>query len=221
MLQLPKNSDILILAAHPDDETLGCGATAAKLSEEGHNIHLMTFTDGVDARDEKGKENRNNRLGRISEILGINSFNHGDFPDNSMDVVPLLKLCKYIENHCPFAPDLIFTHHPDCLNIDHEMVYRATLTAFRPQFGLRQTILSYFVPSSTDYNPQANFNGNVYVDIKGYVDKKLKALSVYDEEMREHPHSRSYTNVKNLSSTWGSEVGLESAEKFQLIRSVS
>jgi len=221
MLGLQKNSNILILAAHPDDETLGCGATVAKLSEEGHNIHLMTFTDGVDARDEKGKENRNNRLSLISEILGINSFNHGDFPDNSMDVVPLLKLCKYIENNCPFTPDLIFTHHPDCLNIDHEMVYRATLTVFRPQFGKKQTILSYFVPSSTDYNPHANFRGNFYFSLDtDSIDKKMEALHIYHEEMREYPHTRSYENVLNLMKIWGSEVGLENAEKFELARSV-
>ncbi len=221
MLKLEKNSNILVLAAHPDDETLGCGATLAKLSEEGHNIHLMTFTDGVDSRDEEGAKNRNCKLGEISKLLGINSFNHGDFPDNSMDIIPLLKLCKYIENNCPFTPDLIFTHHPNCLNIDHEMVYRATLTAFRPQFGKKQTILSYFVPSSTDYNPNANFKGNVYFSLeKKHIHKKTQALVVYKEEMREYPHTRSFENVCDLMRVWGSEVGLENAEKFELIRNI-
>ena len=167
MFQLKEKSNILVLAAHPDDETLGCGATIAKLAEEGHNIHLMTFTDGVDSRDEEGIENRNNKLKEISQILGINTFNHGGFPDNSMEIVHLLQLCKYLENNCPFTPDLIFTHHPDCLNIDHEMVYRATLTAFRPQFGFKQSILSSSVlhklkdvcnpPKSARFSPNVNF----------------------------------------------------------------
>jgi N-acetylglucosamine malate deacetylase 1 len=221
MLESQKSENILVLAAHPDDETLGCGATIAKLSNEGSKIHLMTFTDGVDARDEKGAENRNNKLGEISEILGINSFSHGDFPDNKMDSVPLLELCKYIESGCPFDPDLILTHHPGCLNIDHELVHRSTLTVFRPQLGKKQTILSYFVPSSTDYNPHANFNGNVYFSLDNdNIDKKMKALYIYDEEMREYPHARSYKNVLNLMKTWGSEVGLENAEKFELSRTV-
>ena len=221
MLKLKKNSNVLVLAAHPDDETLGCGATLAKLSEEGHNIHLMTFTDGVDSRDEEGTENRNNKLEEISKILGINTFSHGGFPDNSMEIVPLLQLCKYLENNCPFTPDLIFTHHPDCLNIDHEMVYRATLTAFRPQFGFKQSILSYFVPSSTEYKPKANFKGNIYFSLdKKHINKKLTALSVYDKEMRKYPHTRSYLNVTNLMNVWGSEVGLHNTEKFELIRSI-
>ena len=220
MLKLPENSNVLVLAAHPDDETLGCGSSLCRLSDAGNKIHLMTFTDGVDARDTIGSQNRNHNLGTISSILGIHSFNHGEFPDNSMDVVPLLKLCKYIEKNCPFSPDLIFTHHPSCLNIDHQLVYQATMTAFRPQFGQEHTILSYFVPSSTDYNPSADFKGNMYINAAGYVDKKLKALRVYSEEMRDYPHSRSYKNIKNLMRCWGSEVGLEYAEKFQLMRQV-
>ena len=212
------SKNILVLAAHPDDETLGCGATLAKLSDEGNNIHLMTFTDGVDARDEKGVENRNNKLGEISKILGINSFNHADFPDNKMDIIPLLDLCKYIENNLPFNHDLIFTHHPGCLNVDHRLVFQATMTAFRPQLGEEQKILSYFVASSTDYNPLSNFRGNVYYDVVNYVDKKIEALKVYDIEMRDYPHTRSYKNLLNLTKVWGSEVGLEHAEKFELIR---
>ena len=212
------SKNILVLAAHPDDETIGCGATISKLSSEGNNVHLMTFTDGVDSRDEKGAENRNNKLGEISEILGINSFNHADFPDNKMDVIPLLDLCKYIEHNTPFNPDLIFTHHPNCLNVDHRLVYQATMTAFRPQSGKEQKILSYYVPSSTDYNPMSNFRGNVYYDVSDYIYDKMKALKVYDVEMREHPHSRSYENLLNLTKVWGAEVGLQHAEKFELMR---
>jgi len=220
MLKLQENTNILVLAAHPDDETLGCGATLSRLSSEGHNIHLMTFTDGVDARDEKGTENRNLKLKSICSTLGIKSFNHGNFPDNQLDVIPLLKICKYIEHNTPFNPDIIFTHHYGCLNIDHVLVYKATLTAFRPQYGHKQTILSYFVPSSTDYNYHSDFNGNVYYDVEKHISNKIKALELYDEEMREYPHTRSYENITNLMKVWGSEVGLKYAEKFQLIRQI-
>ena len=221
MLGSQNNKNILVLAAHPDDETLGCGGAMARLSSQGCRIHLMTFTDGVSAREEKDSKNRNDRLGEISKVLGIKSFSDGDFPDNKMDSVPFLDLCKHIESSCPFDPDLILTHHAGCLNVDHELVYRATLTAFRPQSGKKQTILSYFVPSSTDYNPKANFNGNIYVSLEQKdVARKMEALSLYDEEMRAYPHTRSYDNVLNLMRTWGCEVGLEYAEKFELVRGI-
>ena len=215
-----KNKEILVLAAHPDDETLGCGATLAKLSAAGHHIKLITFTDGVDARGVEGLENRNKKLGEICEILGIHEYTHGDFPDNKMDVTPLLDLCKFIESEITSIPDIIFTHHPDCLNIDHQLVYRATMTAFRPQLGNKIEILSYFVPSSTDYNPRAIFNPDTFIDVEGFIQPKLDALHAYDEEMRPYPHTRSYENVENLMKVTGSRVGLKYAEAFECMRRV-
>lgn len=211
---------ILVLAAHPDDETLGCGSTIAKLSAEGNRISLITFTDGVGARQD-GSVGRNDRLNGVCEDLGISSYHCGTFPDNKMDTVPMLEICKFIENNLDFSPDVIFTHHPGCLNIDHAIVSRATLTVFRPQNGKKQEIYSYYVPSSTDYNPLANFVGNTYFDVSGYVNQKMYALqNYYEEEMREYPHSRSCENIINLMRVWGSEVGLEYAEKFQLLRKI-
>ncbi|MDB2399771.1 PIG-L family deacetylase [bacterium] len=213
--------NILILAAHPDDETLGMGGTISRLSSEGHNIRVVTFTDGESSRGET-YENRNPKLQEVSDILGISSFDYGDFPDNAMDSVSLLDLAKFIESNKEFDPDIIFTHNHSDLNIDHTLVYKATLTAFRPQFGKSVDIYSYFVPSATDYNPDNNFNGNnVYFKLSEYdVNRKMSALRVYDAEMRPYPHTRSYDNVKSLINVWGSEVGTQYAEKFKLIRSV-
>jgi len=211
--------NILVLGAHPDDETLGCGATIARLSAEGHTINLLTFTDGISARGHGGS--RIYQLEKCCEILGIKSYKYGEFPDNQMDSVPLLDLCRFIEKNVEGAPDIIFTHHPSCLNIDHALVYKATITSFRPQGGEKNKIYSYYVPSSTDYNPLNTFLGNTYMDVKNYKDTKLKCLKeCYDEEMRIFPHTRSYENIENLMKVWGAEVGLEYAEKFQLIREV-
>ena len=214
------SKNVLVLAAHPDDETLGCGATVAKLSAEGYSSHLITFTDGISARSNINAKNRNLKLEEVSELLGFQSYIAADFPDNQMDASPLLDICKFIEKNVPFDPDIIFTHHPCCLNVDHTIVFRATLTVFRPQLATSREILSYYIPSSTDYNPLADFRGNVYYDVGPFVNKKMEALKIYDEEMRASPHSRSYDNVKNLMKVWGGEVGLYYAEKFQSIRKV-
>tara|TARA_R110001606_G_scaffold165429_6_gene309881 strand:+ start:1504 stop:2166 length:663 start_codon:yes stop_codon:yes gene_type:complete len=211
--------NVLVLAAHPDDETLGLGATIARLSDEGHHISLITFTNGIGARNIQG--DRNDSLERVGEILGISNYTSGDFPDNMMDTVPLLSVCNFIENNVSAAPDIIFTHHRSCLNVDHQIVNRATLTAFRPQYGKNEKIYSYYVPSSTDYNPSSEFNGNVYYNVTDYVDKKIQCLrECYDGEMRNSPHARSYENVKNLMKVWGSEVGIQYAEKFEIIREI-
>ena len=138
-----------------------------------------------------------------------------------MDSVTLLDICKFIEyNINNFEPDIIFTHHRNCNNIDHQVVYKATITVFRPQNGNNIKILSYYIPSSTDYNPFNNFNGNVYYNVKNTIEYKIKALKIYDNEMRKYPHTRSYENILNLSKVWGSEVSLEYAEKFELVREI-
>ena len=110
--QMHSKKNILVLAAHPDDETLGCGATIARLSDEGHNIQLLTFTDGVSSRNVDG--NRNDVLGKVKNILGLSSYYCGNFPDNKMDSVPLLDVCKFIEENVKVKPDIIFTHHKGC-----------------------------------------------------------------------------------------------------------
>ena len=99
--------NILVLAAHPDDETLGLGGTISRLSSEGHNIRVITFTDGESSRGVTYK-NRNPKLKQVSDILGISSFIYGDFPDNAMDSVSLLELAKFIESNTEFEPDIIF-----------------------------------------------------------------------------------------------------------------
>lgn len=219
MLGLSKNK-ILILAAHPDDETLGCGATISKLSREGNDIHLITFTDGVGSRFD-GSPNRNSKLEKVSEILGIKRINYGNFPDNKMDSVSVLDVAKFIESNVDYQPDIIFTHFIGDLNIDHVIVTKATLIAFRPQHGNKTKIYSYYVPSSTDYNPTIIYDGNTYVDISQRdVDNKIAALKIYDEEMRTYPHSRSYENIQNLMKVWGSEVGVLYSEKFKMIREI-
>lgn len=215
------SKNILVLAAHPDDETLGCGATIARLSSEGNTIHLLTFTDGVGSR-RLGEKNRNSKLSDVSSLLGIERYICANFPDNAMDSVPLLDMCKFVENNTDIHYDMIFTHFAGDLNIDHQLVAKATLTAFRPQsFKSPTKIYSYYVPSSTDYNPISTFDGKSYFALSPeHVNSKKKALEIYGNEMRDPPHSRSHENVENLMKVWGAEAGAEYCEKFKLIREI-
>ena len=212
--------NILVLAAHPDDETLGCGGTIFKLTSEGHHVQLLTFTDGVGSRNNE-EENRNSKLQEVSEILKIKEFKSGTFPDNAMDSVPLLEICKFLESNIIIQPDIIFTHFTGDLNIDHQIVTKAALTVFRPQYGKKMKIYSYYVPSSTNYNPLTTFDATTYLTLNQHeVETKLKALKVYDKEMRPYPHTRSYENIENLMKVWGSEVGSLYCEKFKLLREI-
>lgn len=215
------NSDksrVLVVAAHPDDEVLGAGGTIKKLSEAGSQVTLLILTDGHGSR-EHGK-NRYQALDKSCEILGIQNVYTSNFPDNQMDSVPLLDVVKFIESKVDFNPDLIFTHHPNCLNIDHSIAFKATTTAFRPQYGHPQNLYSFYIPSSTEWNPLANFNPNTFIDISEQQEDKRNALNCYEDELKSYPHARSIKAIDNLCRHWGNQVGLEFAEAFVLQRSI-
>jgi len=221
MPNLKRYNRVLVLAAHPDDETLGCGGTIAKFSSQGCDVRLLTFTDGISARE---KGDRRSQVEKVSKILGISGHVCFDFPDNRMDSVPLLDVTRKIENYIDensFIPDVVLTHSPFCLNIDHKVVYNSTITVFR---GLERfnpiKIMCYEVLSSSEWNPISNFIANCYIDISEFIQKKVMALEVYSSEMRKHPHPRSIENSLRRSSINGSQCGLISAERFMIIREV-
>lgn len=213
---------VLVLAAHPDDETLGCGGTISKLSSEGAEIYLLTFTDGISSRKEG---DRTRSIDKITKILGLKKYKCLKFPDNEMDSVSLLSVIKEIElfvSEENINPDLVLTHSPDCLNIDHRTVYEATITSFRGMSKFNPIkIICYEVVSSSEWNPiKRLFFPNLYIDVTNHYEKKIEALKVYQNEMRRFPHPRSYENILNILKTNGSEVGLRYAERFMTIREV-
>lgn len=217
-------ANILVVAAHADDEALGCGATLAKHAAEGDEITLLVMTDGVSSRKDalnSGKCNRHKALKKSCEILGIKSIIQCDFPDNKMDSVDLLSIVQTIEQQTAhLQPEIIYSHSLLDLNIDHRLTAQAVLTAFRPLPNSSvATLLSFEVPSSSEWQfSEQHFNANWFVDITDFYSKKISALQCYQEEMREFPHPRSYVAIEALTKLRGATIGKEFAEAFQLLR---
>tara|TARA_Y100001968_G_scaffold307221_2_gene324841 strand:- start:27364 stop:28041 length:678 start_codon:yes stop_codon:yes gene_type:complete len=219
---------ILIIAAHSDDETLGMGGTIAKHVKNGDIVYALSLTNGVGARGTtkmKEIDVRNKKALEAARLLGFTWLKQGDFPDNAMDSIPLLKITKFIESAKEeIEPTLIYTHSAADLNIDHRIVSQATLIAFRPQDKeIWQEIRTFEVPSSTDFGHKSItnlFNPNLYIDIKEFWSEKINALNAYTNEIREAPHSRSIYGIKNLAKYRGSQVGLYYAEAFEVIRKI-
>lgn len=223
---------LLILAAHPDDEVLGCGGTIAKLSDEGANVHVAFLADGVFSRggDEAGQQEELNTRRKAAQqacdILGVKSVSFGDFPDNRMDTIPLLDIVQAVEliiaRH---RPAIVFTHHGGDVNIDHRRLYEAVMTACRPQnHHPVKTLLSFEVPSSTEWQLPGGalaFTPNWFVDISATLDRKLAALEVYATELRAWPHPRSIQGVEHLAHWRGATVGVDAAEAFILGRQLA
>ena len=223
---------ILILAAHPDDEVLGCGGTIAKLADEGAIIHVAFLADGVFSRaDAQIKQQEELRIRRAAaqkacDILGVKSVSFGDFPDNRMDTVALLDITKALENLiAEYMPEVVFTHHAGDVNIDHRRMHEAAVTACRPQRGHPvKTLLCFEVPSSTEWQLPGSapvFAPNWFVDISDTLDRKFAALDAYAAELRDWPHPRSRQGVEHLARWRGATVGVDAAEAFMLGRQLA
>lgn len=220
--------NILIIVAHPDDEVLGCGGTTARLAKEGDLVYTLILGEGVTSRD--NVRNTNKRVDKIidlqksalkaNKILGVKEVFFKDFPDNRFDTVPLLDIVKVVEEaKSKISPDIIFTHYEKGLNIDHQITYRAVITATRPMEGETvKEVYSFEVPSSTEWNYPNSFNPDVFYDIRDTINIKLKALSEYRGELRGYPHPRSIFAVKLTAQSWGVKVGLRYAEALKTVR---
>jgi len=218
---------ILVIAAHPDDEVLGCGGTIAKLASEGAEVQVLFLADGVSARESDLANDelvtRRAAARGACGLLGVQKVSFKDFPDNRMDTIALLDVAKVIEVEiASFAPDTIFTHHAGDLNIDHRRIHEATVVACRPQRGFPvKTLLLFEVPSSTEWqlpDTAAVFAPNWFVDISTTLEKKMAALDIYKDEMRDWPHPRSMRAIEHLAHWRGACVGVDAAEAFMLGR---
>ncbi len=220
---------VLTIAAHPDDEILGCGGAMARHVAEGDELHVLILAEGLtsrdQARDRAAREGELSELARTAQqanaLIGASSCTLLDFPDNRMDGVELLDIVKQIEAFVDkLQPDLVYTHFAGDLNIDHGRVSQAVATACRPVPGQSVKEIYFFeVPSSTEWQLDASaaaFRPDYFVDLGAgpYLNKKLEALKIYAGEMRDFPHARSLDAVEALARWRGASVGVVAAEAF-------
>lgn len=224
----------LVIAAHPDDEVLGCGATIARLVREGWAVHVFIAAEGATSRSDKRNpvehEAALSDLAKCAEtannILGTTSVKLCALPDNRLDGVELLDVVKLIEAEiAQYRPSLVLTHHSGDVNVDHRVLHDAVIAACRPQPNHSVKNLLFFeVPSSTEWRPAASgmyFAPNYFFDVTDFLPQKLEALRAYGSEMRSFPHPRSIDAVEHLARWRGAAIGCAAAEAFMLGRSVN
>ena len=222
---------VLVIAAHPDDEVLGCGGTMIKLAPQ-NDVHIAILGEGMTSRS-AARDGANpasvtalhEDARAVSALLGARSLSLIGLPDNRFDQLPLLDVVKKVEQIISeLEPTVIYTHHPGDLNIDHLVTFRAVLTATRPLENTSvRDIYAFEVSSSTEWafnHLEPVFKPNVFVDIGTSLPGKLAAMARYQSEARSFPHPRSAEAITAQARRWGATCGLPSAEAFQLIRSI-
>ncbi|EDU36135.1 N-acetylglucosaminylphosphatidylinositol deacetylase [Clostridium sporogenes ATCC 15579] len=224
-----KMSNILVIAAHPDDEILGVGGTVLKHNKDGDECFGLILGEGMTSRYNKRELADSTKVEKLHEdtfkaakIVGYKKIYMENLPDNRFDSVPLLDIIKIIEEYIEnIKPDIIYTHFGGDLNIDHKITFEAVLTATRP-IGNEyvKEIYAFETVSSTEWNfsSTSNFKPNYFIDITETLDEKLKAMECYKSELRQFPHPRSNKNLKASALKWGSVISKEYAEAFEVIR---
>lgn len=229
------NKKIMVVAAHPDDELIGLGATMHKLiREQGVIAHVVILGEGItsrsDTRDtEKWKnvlEEHHANMNAAGRHIGYASIHSYNFSDNRFDSHALLDIVKVVEKEKEeFNPDIIFTHNAGDLNVDHRYTFQAVMTATRPMAdeGVT-TVITFETNSATEWqysNHPEQFHPNLFIDVTEQdVQAKIDALAEYKYEKREYPHPRSAKAMKALAEYRGYSSGCQMAEAFEIVRMI-
>lgn len=217
-------STVAVVAAHPDDEVLGCAGTMLLHSQRGDQVHVIFMADGERSRQFQTAQQqaRQQAAKAAASALGAASVQFLDFPDNAMDSVPLLSIVQALEARLRLIrPDTVYTHFGGDLNIDHRLTYQAVLTACRPQPGQPvQRIYCFEVPSSTEWaaHIEPAFRPVLFVDTSSVQPQIEAALHCYATELRPWPHVRSLHALQVRQQWRGSCVGMQMAEAFMVER---
>jgi LmbE family N-acetylglucosaminyl deacetylase len=202
--------------------------TIARLTAEGHGVHI--FIPGEGRSEATGSTVAeimalHDSALAASTLLGAKFIEEGalTLPDNQLDTVPLLDVAKLVGGVVQrLRPDVVYTHHAGDLNVDHRIIHEAVLIATRPQRPhYPQRVLTFAVPSSTEWTFTGSFRPTVYVDISATLKRKLDAVRIYEAELRPFPHPRSVRAVRALARWRGATVGVPAAEAFELVREIS
>jgi len=227
-------NSVFVVAAHPDDEVLGCGGSIARHADAGDHVQVLIVAEGATSRQhqrDRGQvDTELSDLARAAqnagEILGVTGVELLALPDNRLDTIDRLDLVKLIEARIErYQPQIVYTHHAGDVNIDHRRLHEAVVTACRPtpRHPVNR-LLSFEVASSTEWQPPGSapaFQPNWFMDISEQWERKRLALEAYASEMRPWPHARSIQALEHLARWRGAQVGVQAAEAFCLLRQLS
>lgn len=218
-------SSLLVVAPHPDDETLGPGGTLLRRADEGWRLHwlIVTSSDDYPGFDAADRERRQREIELVEKLYDFETVTALGFPTSALDTIAESTLHDAIDEVMRRTQphDVLLPFHGDS-HSDHRIVFRigwSCCKTFRAPFVRR--VFMYDTPSETDYAVYgAPFRANYLVDISGYLDKKIEVMSTYQSEMRPHPFPRSAENLRARAIHYGAAAGCDAAEGFMLVQSV-
>lgn len=218
-------TNVLIVAPHADDETLGCGGTLLRHVAMGDAVHWLIVTDRKTecGYSEAQVERREREIPQVAAAYGFSSLHRLGFPDARLEVVPLASIVDGIGRIVKdIAPSVIYLPFRGDIHSDHRVVFDAGAACtkwFRYPFVRR--VLTYETLSETDMavNPETlRFAPNYFVDIAPHLERKLEIAGIYSSEVHPFPFPRSEQALRALAHLRGAACGAHAAEAFVLLR---
>jgi LmbE family N-acetylglucosaminyl deacetylase len=218
--------NVLVVCAHPDDETLGCGGTMLKHVAAGDEVTWAIVTQAHEPQwSPETIERKAAEVDRVAAAYGLARHVRLGFPSSRLDVAPRADLIGALQTVVEeVGPEVVYVVHPGDVHADHRDVFEATLSvlkAFRMgSLGVRR-VLAYETLSSTDAAALAGgdmFTPTVFSEIGDFLERKLQIMSLFESEAQHDPLPRGESAIRALARFRGASVGVDYAEAFQLVR---
>ncbi|MDO6426451.1 PIG-L deacetylase family protein [Thalassotalea sp. 1_MG-2023] len=217
---------ILVVAPHPDDETLGCGGTLLKHKAQGDTIHWLIVTKMTDKLGYSNQQitNREKEIKQVADAYDFDSINQLSWPPAGLDNIPTGELVGSISTIMQnIKPNIIYLPYKYDVHSDHKYCFDASVSAsksFRAPFI--QSIRVYETLSETDFNLDPNhvFTPNLWIDITGYLEKKIEITNHYQSEFGLFPFPRSEETLTALAQLRGAQINSHAAESFMLLKEI-
>ncbi|MFV2198728.1 PIG-L deacetylase family protein [Nocardiopsis sp. LOL_012] len=210
---LPSGSRALIIAPHPDDETLGAGGTLARLAQEGVQVHILVLVAPELDADLRAKEFD----AACHTLAATDHLIAPDTPNTPYDLVGFIESGTRMGLE-QLAPDLLLLPAAGSHHHDHRTVHEAALAAARPRTRAPRIVLGYRGPD--DHWPEPAIPARLGVDITRARSVKDEALACYASQLRPDPHPRSLPRIHAMEDVAGARAGTEAAEQFVVYRMV-
>lgn len=215
----------IVVAPHPDDETLGCGGTMLRCKDEGVPVHWLIVTHvttDLGCSSER-VEQREKEIRQVAEQYGVSEITNLRFPATRLDKEPLGDVVEEIGRvFQKLEPEVVYVPYRNDIHTDHAVVFDAVTSCTKWfRYPSIRRVLAYETLSETDFaiDPDATgFRPNVFCNVTGYVEEKVEIMRIYESEMGTHPFPRSEAAIRALATLRGSASGFEAAEAFMLLR---
>ena len=220
-------STVLVVAPHPDDETLGCGGTLLRHAAEGDQVHwlIMSTIDESGGFSPRRIESRGKEVGRVIKAYGFRSCHQAAFQTAQLDVYPKADLVESVSKVMgEVQPDTVYMPFRHDVHSDHGAVFDAVASCTKSfRYPCVRRVRVYETLSETEFSLLSGaetFSPNVWVDISDYFDRKIDIMNIYKGEMGKHPFPRSDQNIRALATYRGAAAGVGAAEAFVSLKEI-